>query len=98
MRAVTIEQAKAELDELVDAALGGEPIALLRGRKRVAAIVSLSVGPAGLTDAQARRLLRQIEAQRQAGALRSFETADAAVAYLKRQVRRRARPRRSPER
>ena len=59
MRAMTIKDAKAHLNELVDAAVSGEQVVLMRGSKHVAAIVPLTtkdieIAPR-LTDDQTER-------------------------------------------
>ena len=66
MQAVTIREAKARLNALVEAVERGEQVVLMRGSKHVALIVPLSeedleVSPR-LSDAQAERLWRQIAA------------------------------------
>ena len=99
MQAVTIREAKARLNALVEAAERGEQVVLMRGAKHVALIVPLTeadleVSPR-LTDAQAERLWRQITAERSDGASVIMETAAKAVAFLgKPMVRSRARRRR----
>jgi prevent-host-death family protein len=86
MRAVTIDQAREQLGELVDAAVEGEQVVLKRGARRIAAIVPLE---ATLTDAQAQRLWRQLAAGRARGNVREFATAEAAVQFLRRPRQRR---------
>lgn len=86
MQAVTIREAKARLNALVEAAERGEQVVLMRGAKHVALIVPLSeedleVSPR-LGDAQAERLWRQIAAERRDGASVVMETAKKAVAFL----------------
>jgi prevent-host-death family protein len=86
MQAVTIREAKARLNALVEAAERGEQVVLMRGAKHVALIVPLSeadleVAPR-LTDAQAERLWRQIAAERRNGASVVMESAAKAVAFL----------------
>jgi prevent-host-death family protein len=86
MQAVTIREAKARLNALVEAAERGEQVVLMRGSKHVAAIVPLSeadleVSPR-LTDAQAERLWGQIAAERRDGVSVLAESAEAAVAVL----------------
>jgi len=99
MQAVTIREAKARLNALVEAAERGEQVVLMRGAKHVALIVPLTeadleVSPR-LTDAQAERFWRQITAERSDGASVVMETAAKAVAFLgKPMVRSRARRRR----
>ena len=72
MRAVTIKEAKAKLNELVDRAVAGEQVVLMRGSKHVAAIVPVSAEemelPARLTDEQAARFWRLVaEEERKKG-------------------------------
>ena len=86
MQAVTIREAKARLNALVEAAERGEQVVLMRGAKHVALIVPLSeedleVSPR-LTDAQAERFWRQIAAERRDGASVVMETPEKAVAFL----------------
>jgi prevent-host-death family protein len=70
MKAVTIREAKARLNALVEAAERGEQIVLMRGSKHVAAIVPVSVEDLdlspSLTDAQAYRMWRKLHEERQA--------------------------------
>ncbi len=98
MQAVTIREAKARLNALVEAAERGEQIVLMRGAKHVALIVPLSaedIEVSGrLTDAQAERLWSQIGAERRDGASVVMETADAVVAFLGKGKTRRRLPRR----
>lgn len=99
MQAVTIREAKARLNALVEAAERGEQVVLMRGAKHVALIVPLTeadleVSPR-LTDAQAERLWRQIGAEQRDGASVVLETAAKAVALLEKPgTRSRARRRR----
>jgi len=86
MQAVTIREAKARLNALVEAAERGEQVVLMRGAKHVALIVPLTeadleVSPR-LTDAQAERLWRQIAAERRDEASIVMGTAAKAVAFL----------------
>ncbi len=91
MRAVTIREAKAHLNELIDAAVGGEQVVLMKGSKHVAAIVPVSAEemelPPRLTDDQAERLWRQLAEERRAAKIRTFASAEEAVAYLKKHLR-----------
>jgi antitoxin (DNA-binding transcriptional repressor) of toxin-antitoxin stability system len=92
MEAVTIREAKARLNALVEAAERGEHVVLMRGSKLVAAIVPVSaddfeLGPR-LSDPQAERLWLQLEAQRRDGSTLVMESPEKAVAYLS--ARRRA--------
>lgn len=86
MRAVTIEQARERLSELVDAALEGERVVLKRGARRIAAIVPVE---GVLTDAQAERLWRRLAAGRARGKVREFDTPELAVQFLGRARRHR---------
>ena len=93
MRAVTIKDAKAHLNELVDAAARGEQVVLMKGSKHVAAIVPISVDDLELaprlTDDQALRLWREIAQERSQGRLQVLEAAEEAVEYLARAPRQR---------
>ena len=89
MRVVTTREAKARLNELVEAATRGEQVVLMRGSKLVAAIVPVSaeqfeLAPK-LTDAQAERLWRQIRAERGDGSSLLFDSPQETVAFLSRQ-------------
>lgn len=86
MRAVTIREAKARLNQLVDAAEKGEQVVLMRGSRHVAVIVPISaeeleIAPR-LSDAQAERLWRQLAEERRSGQLLVLEDAEAAVRHL----------------
>jgi prevent-host-death family protein len=88
MQAVTIREAKARLNALVEAAERGEQIVLMRGSKLVAAIVPVSaddfeLGPR-LSDPQAERLWRRLEAERRDGSSVVMESPEKAVAHLSR--------------
>ncbi len=88
MKAVTIREAKARLNALVEAAERGEQIILMRGSKHVAALVPVSADDLELTprlsDAQADRLWRQIHEERLAGASLVFDSPERAVTFLRR--------------
>jgi len=88
MKAVTIREAKARLNALVEAAERGEQIVLMRGSKHVAAIVPVSADDielaARLTDAQAARLWRQLHEARKAGTSMTLDSPERAVAFLRR--------------
>lgn len=64
MKSMTIKQAKARLNELVDAAERGEDVVLLRGSRHVAAIVPITEDDlelaSRLSDDQARRLWKTL--------------------------------------
>jgi len=87
MKAVTIREAKARLNALVEAAERGEQIVLMRGSKHVAAIVPVSADDLelapSLTDAQADRLWRQLHEERLAGTSMVFESPERAVTFLR---------------
>jgi prevent-host-death family protein len=99
MRAVTIKEAKARLNQLVDAATKGEQVVLMRGSKHVAAIVPISAEDLELsfhlTDLQADRLRRQLAKEEAVGRTVLFQDADAAVRHLAELAgrRRRVKPR-----
>jgi prevent-host-death family protein len=86
MHTVTIREAKARLNALVDAAERGEQVVLMRGSRLVAAIVPVSADDLELaprlTDPQAERLWKQIEGERASGASVVFDGPEKAVAYL----------------
>lgn len=87
MHAVTIKEAKARLNALVEAATKGEQVVLMRGSTHVAAIISISsddleLAPT-LSDEQAARLWKKLAAERAAGTLTTFGSPEAAVAHLK---------------
>lgn len=86
MRAVTIREAKARLNQLVEAAARGEQVVLMRGSKHVAAIVPLSAEelelPARLSDPQAERLWQQLAAERREGTIIELGGPEEAVAHL----------------
>jgi antitoxin (DNA-binding transcriptional repressor) of toxin-antitoxin stability system len=86
MRAVTIKEAKAHLNELVEAATKGEEVVLMRGSKHIATIVPITADDlelaTRLTDDQADRLWRQLATEKEAGNLEVFETAERAVRRL----------------
>jgi prevent-host-death family protein len=86
MKAVTIREAKARLNALVEAAERGEQVVLMRGAKHVAAIVPLSaedleVAPS-LTEAQAERLWRRLERERREATTVVYNSAEEAVTHL----------------
>jgi prevent-host-death family protein len=98
MQAVTIREAKARLNALVEAAERGEQVVLMRGARHVALIVPLSaedleVAPR-LSDGQAERLWREIAAESRHGAGVVMDSPDQAVAYLAAAPKRRRRRRR----
>lgn len=86
MRAVTIREAKARLNELVEAAGRGEQVVLLRGSRHVAAIVSISADDLEmsprLTDNQAERLWRELAEELRDGSMVVFDAPEDATAYL----------------
>jgi antitoxin (DNA-binding transcriptional repressor) of toxin-antitoxin stability system len=86
MQAVTIREAKARLNALVEAAERGEQVVLMRGAQHVALIVPLSaedleVAPR-LSDRQAERLWREIATEAGHGAGIVADSPEAAVALL----------------
>jgi prevent-host-death family protein len=86
MHTVTIREAKARLNALVEAAERGEQVVLMRGSRLVAAIVPVSTADLELaphlTDPQAERLWRQLEVERTSGSTVVFGGPEKAVAYL----------------
>jgi antitoxin (DNA-binding transcriptional repressor) of toxin-antitoxin stability system len=89
MRAVTIKEAKARLNELIEAALGGEDVVLMRGSKHVVAIVPLTeedlyVAPR-LTDDQAARLWKALAAESNSGKTIELTSMKSAVTVLRKE-------------
>jgi prevent-host-death family protein len=86
MHAVTIRDAKARLNALVNAAERGEQVVLMRGSRLVAAIVPVSAADLELVprlaDPQAERLWRRIEGERASGASLVFDAPEKAVSHL----------------
>jgi prevent-host-death family protein len=86
MEAVTIREAKARLNALVEAAERGEQVVLMRGSRLVAAIVPVSAADLELaprlSDPQAERLWRQLAAEQASGASLVFDSPGEAVAHI----------------
>jgi prevent-host-death family protein len=86
MHTVTIRDAKARLNALVDAAERGEQVVLMRGSRMVAAIVPVSPDDfelvPRLSDPQAERLWKQIEGERTSGESLVFDGPAEAVAHM----------------
>ncbi|MBI2895342.1 MAG: type II toxin-antitoxin system prevent-host-death family antitoxin [Deltaproteobacteria bacterium] len=86
MRAVTIKDAKARLNELVDAAVSGEQVVLMRGSKHVAAIVPVTAEelelPPRLTDDQAERFWKLLATEDGKRGTLTFDSATDAAAHL----------------
>ncbi len=86
MEAVTIRDAKARLNALVEAAERGEQVVLMRGSRVVAAIVPVSASELELaprlSDPQAERLWQSLAAERRGGARVVFDSPEQAVAHL----------------
>lgn len=107
MQAVTIREAKARLNALIEAAEKGEQVVLMRGARHVALIVPLTeadleVAP-HLTDAQAGRLWAELAAGLRDGSSLVMDGPEEAVKVLARasasprprsRAGKRARPRR----
>lgn len=101
MQAVTIREAKAQLNALVEAAERGEQVVLMRGSRHVAQIIPLSaedleVAPR-LGDRQAERLWREIATESRHGAGIVSESPEEAVALLARRAPDRRRRKRDAE-
>ena len=83
MISVTLQEAKAKLNKLVDAARAGEDVVLMRGSKVVARLQPLSETDIGisshLTDAQAEKFWKEIESSPS----KKFSSPEEAVTYLK---------------
>lgn len=97
MHTVTIRDAKARLNALVDAAERGEQVILMRGSRLVAAIVPVSPDDfelvPRLSDPQAERLWKQIGGERASGESLAFDGPAEAVAHMSSSVRPAARRR-----
>jgi len=105
MHAVTIREAKARLNALVEAAQRGEQVVLMRGARHVALIVPLTEADlevsSRLTDAQAGRLWAELATGVREGTSVVMERPDEAVEHLSRaksSPRPTSRPRRKPGR
>jgi antitoxin (DNA-binding transcriptional repressor) of toxin-antitoxin stability system len=90
---VTIREARARLSQLIEKALAGEDVVILRGSKHVVALTpitadDLELAPR-LTDAQAARFWASIEADRAAGRIRWFNSSEEAVTAMSKAKRRR---------
>lgn len=86
MRAVTIKEANARLNRLIDAATEGEQVVLMRGSKHVAALVPISEDDlelsARVTDAQLERLRRRLAGEEAAGKSALFDSPEPAIQHL----------------
>jgi len=84
MITVTLQEAKAKLNQLVEMAQAGEEVVLMRGSEIVATIQPLSASEVELspklTDAQARRFWDEITKEKK----KDFSSAPAAIQALKR--------------
>lgn len=91
MRAMTIKEAKAHLNELVEAAVGGEDVVLMRGSKHVAAIVPLTEEDlyvaSRLSDEQAARLWKALATERAAGKTLELDSMAGAIAALRKEAK-----------
>ena len=80
MICATLKDAKAKLNKLVERAISGEDVILMRGSKHVAAIVRITEDDielsTRLSDAQAARLWERIDAEAAAGTVRELECAE----------------------
>lgn len=86
MEAVTIREAKARLNALVEAAERGEQVVLMRGSRLVAAIVPVSARDVELaphlTDPQAERVWARLADERASGATVIFDGPEQAAAFM----------------
>ena len=80
MICATLKDAKAKLNKLVERAVSGEDVILMRGSKHVAAIVRITEDDielsTRLSDTQAARLWERIDAEIAGGAVREIECAE----------------------
>lgn len=91
MIAVTLKDAKAKLNELVDRAIHGEDVVLMKGSRHVATIIPITDSDLELvprlTDAQAARVLDEIRRERAEGRTRRFSSPEKAVTWLCREFK-----------
>lgn len=83
MITITLQEAKAKLNKLVDAALAGEDVVLLRGSKIIARLLpmtekDLEIAPQ-LTDAQAERFWSEVKTKPS----KKFSSPQQSVHFLK---------------
>jgi len=80
MICTTLKEAKAKLNKLVERAVSGEDVVLMKGSKHVAAIVPITEDDielsTGLSDAQAARLWERIDAELADGTVKELENAE----------------------
>lgn len=85
MITITLQEAKAKLNHLVELAETGEQVVLMRGSKIVATILPINESDlqleTRLSDIQAAKFWEQIHNEKP----KSFKTVDKAVDYLKKQ-------------
>ncbi len=83
MITVTLQQAKAKLNHLVEKAASGEQVVLMRGSKVVATILPISEKDLeianSLSDRQAERFWREVSEKKP----KTFRTIKSAVKHLK---------------
>ncbi len=83
MITITLQQAKAKLNHLVDRAASGEQVVLLRGSKVVATILPISENDLeianNLSDRQAEHFWREVSEEKP----KKFRTAKSAIKHLK---------------
>lgn len=95
MIAVTIREARARLNRLIEQARRGEQVVLLRGSRHVACLTPIDADDIEVrtspTDAQAERLWQEVARLRGNGRLRTFSSPRAAVAHLRKNTGRRRR-------
>ena len=94
MQAVTIREAKARLNELINAAARGEQIVLMRRSQHVATLVPISARDVELvtrlSDGQADRLWQSLDGESKQGASTTFESVELAVRALKKPAARKS--------
>ncbi len=83
MITVTLQQAKAKLNSLVEAAISGEDVILLRGAQIVARIQPLNSGDielsSQLSDKQAEKFWKEIDEN----PIKKYSSPDKAIQFLK---------------
>jgi prevent-host-death family protein len=80
MITATLKDAKARLNELVEKAVQGEDVVLMKGSKHVAALVPITEADLELvprlTDAQAGRLWEMVDRESKEGKLKELAAAE----------------------
>lgn len=88
MKMVTVSQAKSRLSEFIKSAEAGEQVVIMRGSKPAVLLSPISeediILEPEISVEAARRIEKEIEAERKAGTLIRFKSAKEAAAALRR--------------